>query len=391
MGLELGEVSNLGSILCRSQPRVLQGREPTLAAGNADMKQALGPHVTSGTAFAGRCPGLVWLTPSASGFWRSTKNVQAPASANGLGWRDNRQAARLARHASGLSGQRKREAYATTCWQSAPPRLPLRNIVALAGHFLFSSVIGLAGLLCKPAANCARAIPGAGGWPAWQIIMRALTVPQTGKQGTTVAVLTRYGQVLRQYIKPKDPHSPAQMRIRSNLGRVSARWRVLTPEQRQAWTIAAGDANSRPRLGKSAPLTGCQFFIKINCARAAIGLEQLSDRPALPQFGRNPVEGLAITNTRGNITLKLDVPTAPESHVTVYGAAPCSAGISFVRDFTILGPLPEPARGVSDITDIYVARYGVPRVGSQVFIRTRQQINGWEDQLKQVSAIVPKG
>jgi len=220
--------------------------------------------------------------------------------------------------------------------------------------------------------------------------MRALSIPQTGKQGTTVAVLTRYGQILRQYVKPKDPHSPAQMRIRSNLGRVSARWRVLSPEQRQAWALAASEAKSRPRLGKSTALSGCQFFIKINCARAAIGLEQLADPPALPQFGPNPVEGLAITNAHGSITLKLSVPAAPQSQVTVYGAAPCSAGISFVRDFTILGPLPEPVSGVSDITDIYVARYGVLRVGTQIFIRTRQQINGWEDAPKQASAIVPK-
>ena len=206
-----------------------------------------------------------------------------------------------------------------------------------------------------------------------------------------MAVLTRYGQVLRQYVKPKDPHSPAQMRIRSNLGRVSARWRVLTPEQRQAWALAASETNSRPRLGKSATLTGCQLFIKINCARAAIGLEQLSDPPALPQFGPNPVGGLSITNTHGSIALKLSVATVPGSHVTVYGASPCSAGITYVRDFTILGPLSEPVRGVSDVTDIYVARYGAPPVGSQVFIRTRQQINGWEDQPKQTSAIVPKG
>ena len=206
-----------------------------------------------------------------------------------------------------------------------------------------------------------------------------------------MAVTTRYGQVLRQYVKPKDPHSAAQMRIRSNLGRVAARWRVLTPEQRQAWALAASDTRSRPRLGKSAALSGCQLFIKINCARAAIGLEQLSDPPALPQFGRNPVEGLAITNTRGDIALKLSVPAAPESHVTVYGAAPCSAGISFVRDFTILGPLPEPVGGESDITDMFVAKYGTPRAGLQVFIRTRQQINGWEDAPKQTSAIVPKG
>jgi hypothetical protein len=220
--------------------------------------------------------------------------------------------------------------------------------------------------------------------------MRALTVPQTGKKGTTIAVLTRYGQVLRQYIKPKDPRSAAQMRVRSNLGRVSARWRALTPEQRVAWTLSARDANSRPRLGKSASLSGCQLFIKINCARAAIGLDLLTDPPARPQFSPNPVEGLTITNTRGRIALKLSVSAAPEDHISVYGASPCSAGVSFVRDFTMLGPLPDPDDGVCDITDIFVARYGAPRVGLQIFIRTRQQINGWEDASKQLSAIVPK-
>ena len=220
--------------------------------------------------------------------------------------------------------------------------------------------------------------------------MRALTVPETGKQGPTVAVLTRYGQVLRQYVKPKNPRSPAQLRIRSNLGRVAARWRALTPEQRRAWTLAASETMSRPKLGKSAALSGCQFFIKINCARAAIGLEMLSDPPPRPQFDKNPVEELVITNTRGRIALQVRVTSVPKSHIMVYGAAACSAGISFVRDFPMLGSLRDLQRGLIDITDLYVARFGVPRPGLQVFIRTRQQIDGWEDAPKQLSAIVPK-
>ena len=44
---------------------------------------------------------------------------------------------------------------------------------------------------------------------------------------------------------------------------------------------------------------------------------------------------------------------------------------------------------MSDITDLYVGKFGVPRAGSRVFIRTLQQINGWEDLPKQTSAIVP--
>jgi len=220
---------------------------------------------------------------------------------------------------------------------------------------------------------------------------KKLDVPQSGKVGTTVNMATRYGQIQRQYVKPKDPKTEAQMTIRSNLARVSARWRVLTEEQRGAWMLAAEDVHSRPRLGKSARLTGCQLFIKINCARTAIRLDQFDVPPKVPEFGSNPVGELTISNTRGTITLKLSVPSTPAEHTIVYGAAPCSAGKYFVRHFNILGFLPEPVGGVSEITDIYVARYGVPKAGTRVCIRTQQQINGWDDLPKQTSAIVPKG
>ncbi len=36
-----------------------------------------------------------------------------------------------------------------------------------------------------------------------------------------------------------------------------------------------------------------------------------------------------------------------------------------------------------------IGKYGVPRAGSRVIIRTLQQINGWEDIPKQMNAIVP--
>ena len=219
---------------------------------------------------------------------------------------------------------------------------------------------------------------------------KKLDVPQSGKVGTTISVATRYGQTERQYVKPRDPKTQAQMRIRANLGRVAARWRTLTEEQRRAWTLAAQDARSRPRLGESARLTGCQLFIKINCARAALRLDQFEDPPKVPEFGPNSVGELSVTNTRGRIALKLDVPSAPAKHTVVLGAAPCSAGRYFVRHFNILGLLPEPDGGVSEITELYVARYGAPPVGSRVCIRTQQQINGWEDLPRQTSAIVPK-
>jgi hypothetical protein len=129
--------------------------------------------------------------------------------------------------------------------------------------------------------------------------MRELSSPQSGILDTTGSIKTRYGLVRRQYVKPRNPCTAAQVRIRSNLGRVAARWRALSDEQRGAWTIAARKARSRRRVGQSSYLTGCQFFIKINCAHAAVSLSELVDRPAAPDFDANPVSGFVITNKCG--------------------------------------------------------------------------------------------
>ena len=219
---------------------------------------------------------------------------------------------------------------------------------------------------------------------------KASDVPQSGKRGTMVSMNTRYGLVQRQYVKPRDPKSPAQMTIRSNLAGIATRWRMLTDKQRSAWTAAGRDVESQRRLGRSTSLTGCQFFIKINAARAAIGLEQVSDPPELPQFEPNPIEELLITNNGGMITLKLSVPSAPAEHTLVLGAAPCSAGRSSARHFTFLGLLPAPARGLSDITELFVARFGMPPAGTRILVRTQQHIDGWDDLPRQVTAIVPQ-
>ena len=73
----------------------------------------------------------------------------------------------------------------------------------------------------------------------------------------------------------------------------------------------------------------------------------------------------------------------------VFGQAPCSAGRKKWRHGAYLGLLPAPQAGESDITDLYVQKYGQPEPGSKVFIRTRQQKDGWEGREQDVYSLVP--
>ena len=113
-----------------------------------------------------------------------------------------------------------------------------------------------------------------------------MSMPYTrsGKCGGIVWQRNRYGQICYPAFIPFNPRTPAQTAVRGNFGAVSARWRELTEEQRHIWIAVARNTKSKPRLGQSGPLTGCQLFVKINVALANRGKAQVDLPPAYPRF-----------------------------------------------------------------------------------------------------------
>jgi hypothetical protein len=164
---------------------------------------------------------------------------------------------------------------------------------------------------------------------------------------------------------------------------------VLTEEQRRAWMVAAAKVKSHPRLWQSGPLTGEMHFQGISSTRARIGLGMLLWPPERVVFGPNPVEGVAISYVNGQARLRLKVSGPVTEDIMVFGQAPCSAGRKKWRHGSYLGLLPAPEQGEIDITEMYVARHGEPEPGQKIFIRTRQQKDGWQGREQDLSAVVP--
>jgi hypothetical protein len=220
--------------------------------------------------------------------------------------------------------------------------------------------------------------------------MKILDIPQSGKRGLNVSQKSRNGLVSRALVIPTQPETDAQLRIRSFLRSVASQWRGLTQEQRNAWTAEASAHQSKARLGQSGTLTGFQLYAKINCSLLNIGGAVVQAPPAEPVFGLLPVTGLVITNATGVITLKLTTSGAPPDGTMLWGAKPCSQGISTARGVVCLGTLDSPVNGAIDITATYTARYGSPAAGKKVFVKVNQNMNGWEDTPRQFWAIVPE-
>jgi len=187
--------------------------------------------------------------------------------------------------------------------------------------------------------------------------------------------------------KRKRP-TAAQLRARSALTSASHGWDDLTDAERLAWHTA-GKQERTTSQGRTRRLTGQKYYVKINASRSFLGLAPLTSPPKPSKLRPNPVGALSIIDVRGKIVLQLSVPSAPAAHILVLGAPPQNAGRRFWRDFYYLGLLPAPKGGVSDITELYVKKFGNPPPGSRVFIQTRQQVDGQQDLPVQTDALVP--
>ena len=202
----------------------------------------------------------------------------------------------------------------------------------------------------------------------------------SGTLGLEVYVNSKYGQVVRS--RPRRPwrETAGRLGVQHNMVKVVNAWRQITRKQYEAWAAAA----------RKAKMKTYPFFCKINGALAAARLPLVMDPPKPEKFRPNPVGELQILNQGGVVTLRLRVPQAPAQHTFVLGSRWCSRGIwTRGNKFATIGELPPASRGWSDITALYVNTFGVPPVGQRVFIRTRQLINGWEDDFKETCADVP--
>jgi hypothetical protein len=215
------------------------------------------------------------------------------------------------------------------------------------------------------------------------------SIPKSGRKGSVVYVNSRHGKVVRNYVCPGNPRTPRQQGHRDNLAAVRRRWRTLSAEKQAAWRMVAANKYFISETGERVRLNGYNFFVSLNTRRADLGLPQFDLPPAEPIFSPNPVAELVITNTGDMVTLKLHVPSQPAQYTLVQGAAPVRTCVRCVQHFPFLGLLPPPINGWSDITKLYVARYGVPKVGTAIWIRTCQHIDGWTDVPKVARAHLP--
>jgi hypothetical protein len=220
--------------------------------------------------------------------------------------------------------------------------------------------------------------------------MIVLDIPKSGRCRDVVFYRLHQRQFVRRHVIPLNPKTSAQGRVRDNMTAIAKAWaNRLTEEERLKWIRSSPAVLSQPRLGQCGPLSGQMHFMGINCVLATIGRELLREPPERVRFGPNPVGELTLSRRQGELNFKLAVSGPVTEDIMVFGAAPCPAGRRKCRKPVYLGLLPAPVDGVSDITELYLGRFGEPEAGQRVFIRLVQQRNGWQSAPTDTSNLVP--
>jgi hypothetical protein len=212
--------------------------------------------------------------------------------------------------------------------------------------------------------------------------MKMQSIPKRGRDQNVIYSETRHGKVARECVPPANPRAPRQQAHRLNVSAVSSHWRRLLPEQRAAWYAAVAGQYRVTKTGRRIRVSPYNLFRSLNIRRADLGLPYFDLPSAKPAFGPTPAKELVIINTGAGMAIKLRLSRPPAQDILVYGAAPVRTGVRWVQHFPLLGLLPPPTDGWSDLTQLYVARYGVPKPGTAVWIRVCQYIDGWTDDTK---------
>jgi hypothetical protein len=201
--------------------------------------------------------------------------------------------------------------------------------------------------------------------------------PTSGSIGKQTYGIGRNGQFVRYRAIPANPKTITQEAQRALLTTVSKDWDRLSDDQRKAWSVAATGYNSKTRLGSHGPLTGNQYFCRINATLGLISLDQVDDPPAYIAPDADPTSSLTITNTAGTIAIKLGMPDDPGISLQVWSSKPCKPGVQRTPELFFLGLCAAPAQGSATITSLVTAKWGVLPVGVKLFIGTRQQAGGF--------------
>lgn len=202
-----------------------------------------------------------------------------------------------------------------------------------------------------------------------KIMLGDFVTGASGSQGGTTYSRNRYGAYKRQRTIPVNPDTPAQQAQKSILSAFAQGWRALTQQQRDAWDAAVNNFIGTDVFANSKRLTGSALYTRLNSIIASIGGVAISVPPipsAVPAAG---IGAIIIDVAAPTYTVAL-APPGGAFHVQIWATPPVSPGVSYVKNlYKQIGAFIGSTASPYDFEADYNAIYGIPPVGTKVFVK----------------------
>jgi len=222
--------------------------------------------------------------------------------------------------------------------------------------------------------------------------MKILDIPRSGSYAGVVSSHNRAGQYVRNRRAPVQPIGTGRRaNVRAAFAAAASGYGGLTNAQQDAWTAFANMHPVTDSLGQSIILTGQQMYVRVTASLANV---LVAASPTPPTDLVLPDLSGAVVTFNHATNMQVSGFTGPAgSFVAIAVSQPVSPGRRFWKTFW----QPFGANGFSDgaaspyilnIVD-YTPQFGVPPVGSRVFVRlTPMSTEGWNGPAAIISAIV---
>lgn len=205
-----------------------------------------------------------------------------------------------------------------------------------------------------------------------------------GKLGGQVASKNRAGAYVRTKVTPTNPRTSAQMAVRYAFAVVTKAWSsLLTNTERELWNESAdsGMWNKTDIFGDAKRPTGKNLFTSINRGLQEAGFPLTSQVPPKAEFPEIVLDG-TVWQLEATVTFNGSLPVlAGDSAYVVYATPPLSAGTSYFEN-KLRKILTIPAGGAPEayfdaqFASSYVAVFGAPAVGDNIFFGAKAIIDG---------------
>jgi hypothetical protein len=192
------------------------------------------------------------------------------------------------------------------------------------------------------------------------------------KAGGAVFTKTKFGSMVRRKVSPTQPRSSSQMNVRANFTALSKLWSDPTmANYRDGWIGLAESYPVKDVFGQSQKLTGHQMFVRLNRALATLSISPILIPPASLSVG---YPGVITPTHDGPPVTFLKVDAATDNTAAEGWVLSATAGISAGRSsagarFRIIAAHTDLFTGAVDIYGEYLAKFGAPITGRQIFFR----------------------